>query len=106
MTRRVCGTRGRLGEHAPKSGTRPIMVSSRTDIDVGDVVDGNVISKVGYVCDNGRMTCEVEVFGGVVEYAGGMKVWEAGVENSCGMEVSRGGGGGVAWNTRVAWKSH
>ena len=25
------------------------------------------------------------------EYAGDMKVWEGGVENSCGMEASRGG---------------
>ena len=43
--------------------------------DVGDVVDGNVASKAGDVGDNGGMICE----------------GEGGVENSCGIEVSRGG---------------
>ena len=62
-----------------------IMVSSMGGNDVGDVVDGNVASKVGDIGDNGGMTCGGEVFGG------GMKEWESGVENSCGMEVSEGG---------------
>ena len=72
-------------------GTRSIMVSSMGGNDVGDVVDGNVTSKVGDVGDNGGMTCGEEVSRDGVEYTGGMKVWEGGVENSCGMEVSRGG---------------
>ena len=54
----------------------------------GDVVDGNVAFKARDVGDNGGMTCEVEVFEGDVEYAGGMK-------------VSR-----VVWNTQVVWKSN
>ena len=90
-TRRVRGARGHLGGHAPKSGRRSIMVSSMGDNDVGDVIDGNVASKAESVGDNGGMTSEGEVFGGGVEYEGGMKVWEGGVENSCGMEVSGGG---------------
>ena len=67
------------------------MVSSMGGNDVGDVVDGNVVSKVEDVGDNGGMTCEGEVSEGGVEYADDMKVWEGGVENSCGMEVSGGG---------------
>ena len=67
MTRRVCGARGRLGGHAPKFETRSIMVSSMGGNVVGDVVDGNVVSKAGDVGDNGRMTCGAEVFGGGVE---------------------------------------
>ena len=59
--------------------------------DVGDVVDGNVASKVGDVGDNGGMICRGEGSRGSIEYAGGMKVWEGGVENSCGIEVSGGG---------------
>ena len=62
-TRRVCGARGHLGGHAPKSVTRLIMVSSIGGNDVGDVVDGNVASKVGDVGDNGRMACGGEVSG-------------------------------------------
>ena len=89
MTQRVHGSRGLLGEHAPKSGTRSIMVSSIGGNDVGDVIDGNVASKVRYVGDNGGMTCGGEFSKGGVEYAGGRKVWEGGVENSCGMDVSR-----------------
>ena len=42
---------------------------------VGNVVDGNVEGK-----------CL-----GVVRNMGGMKVWEGGMEYSCGIEVSRGG---------------
>ena len=41
---------------------------------VGDVVDGNVASKVGDVGDNSGMTCGGEVFWGGVKYVGGMKV--------------------------------
>ena len=67
------------------------MVSLMGGNDVGDVMDGNVASKAGDVGDNGGMTCGGEVSGGGVEYAGGMKVWEGGVENLCGMEVSGGG---------------
>ena len=67
------------------------MVSSVRGNDVGDVVDGNVASKVGDVGDNSGMECGGEVFGGGVEYTNGMKVWEGGVENLCGMEVSWGG---------------
>ena len=67
------------------------MASSMGGNDVGDVIDGNVASKAGDVCDNGGMTCRGEVSRGGVEYAGGMKVCEGGVENSCGMEVSGGG---------------
>ena len=59
------------------------MVSSMRGNDVGDVVDGNVASKAGDVGDNGG-----EVLGGDVEYAGVMKVWEGGVEDSCDMKVS------------------
>ena len=95
MTRRVHGAQGRLGGHAPKSGTRLIMVSSIGGNDVGDVVDGNVASKAEDVGDNSGMTCGREVSEGGVEYAGGMKVWEGGVENSCGMEVS---GDGVEYS--------
>ena len=54
------------------------------------------------VGDNGGMTWEGEVFGGGVEYAGGMKVWEGGVENSCGMD---GSGGGMEYSGGI-WKSH
>ena len=67
------------------------MVSSMRGNDIGDVVDGNVTSKVKDVGDNGRMECRGEVFGGGVEYMSGMKVWEGGVENLCGMEISWGG---------------
>ena len=84
-TRRVRGARGRLGGHVPKSGTRSIMVSSMRGNDVGDVVDGNMASKVGDVGDNGGMECRGEVSRGGVEYTSGMKVWEGGVENLCGM---------------------
>ena len=91
MTRCVRGALGRLSGHAPKSGTRSIMVSFMGGNDVGDVVDGNVASKAGDVGDNGRMTCGGEVSRGNVEYAGGMKVWEGGVENSFGIEVLGGG---------------
>ena len=52
-------------------------------------------SKAGDVSDNGVVTCGGEVSRGDVEYTGGMKVWEAGVENLCGMEVS---GGGVEYS--------
>ena len=52
------------------------MVLSMGGNDVGDVVYGNVASKAGDVGDNGGMTCGGEVFGGDVEYVGGMKVWE------------------------------
>ena len=89
MTRSVCGARGRLSGHAPKSRTRSIMVSSMGGNDVGDVVDGNVASTAGDVVDNGKMTYGEEVF------RGGMKVWEGGVEKFCGMEVS---GGGVEYS--------
>ena len=91
MTRHVRVARGRLGGHAPKSGTRSIMVSSMGGNDVGDVVDVNVASKARDVGDNGGMTCGGEASRGGVEYASDMKVWEGGMENSCGMEVSRGG---------------
>ena len=64
------------------------MVSSIGDNDVGDVIDGNVGSKAGDVGDNGGMTCGEEVSKGSLEYTGGMKVWECGVENLYGMEVS------------------
>ena len=67
------------------------MVSLMEGNVVGDVVEGNVASKARDVGDNGRMTCGGEVFGGGVEYAGGVEVLEGGVKNSCGMEVSRGG---------------
>ena len=60
MTRHVRG-------HPPKSGTRSIMVSSMRDNDVGDVVHGNVASKVGDVGDNGGMTCRGKVSKGGVE---------------------------------------
>ena len=62
--------RGHLGRHAPKSGTRLIMVSSMRGNDVGDVVDGNMASKAGDVGDNGGMTCGGEVSKGDMEYAG------------------------------------
>ena len=71
------------------------MVSSMGGDVVGDVVDGNVASKVGDVGDNGGMTCRREVFRGGVEYTDGMKVCEGGVEYSCGVEVS---GGGVEYS--------
>ena len=45
MTRRVRGVRGRLGGHAPKFGTRSIMVSSIGSNVIGDVVGGNAASK-------------------------------------------------------------
>ena len=73
MTLRVREARGRLGGHAPKFEIRSIMVSSMGGNVIGDVVDGNVVSKAGDVGDNGGMTCGGEVFGGGVEYAGGMK---------------------------------
>ena len=75
---------GRLGGHAPKSGTRSIMVSSMGDNVVGDIVDGNVASKVGDLGDNGRMTSRGEVSRWWVKTH---VVWK-----------SR----GVVWNTRVA----
>ena len=50
------------------------MVSSIGGNDVGDVIDGSMASKIRAVGDNGGMTCGGEVFGGGVEYAGGMKV--------------------------------
>ena len=50
------------------------MVSSMGGNAAGDVVDGNVASKVGDVGDNGGMTYRAEVSGGSVEYTGGMKV--------------------------------
>ena len=50
------------------------MVSSMGSNVVGDVVDGNVASKVGDLGDNGGMRCGGEVSGGGEEYAGGMKV--------------------------------
>ena len=47
----------------------------------GEVVDGkHVASKARHVDDNGGMTCEAEVSGGVVEYSGDMKVSGDGVE--------------------------
>ena len=87
-TRHVRGARGRLGGHAPKFGTRFIMVSSMGGNVVGDVVDSNVASKTRDVGDNGGMTCGGEVSRGGVEYANDMKVWEGGVEFLGGMEVS------------------
>ena len=63
MTRRVRGAQGFLGGHAPKSGTRSIMVSPMGGNDIGDVVVGNVASKVEDVGDNDRMTCGGEVSG-------------------------------------------
>ena len=39
------------------------MVSSMGVNDVGDVVDGNVASKVGDIGDNGGMTCEGKSLG-------------------------------------------
>ena len=83
MTRLERGARGCLGGHVPKFGTRSIMVSSMRGNDVGDIVDGNVASKVEDVGDNSGMKCEGEVSGGGVEYTNGMKVWEGGVENLC-----------------------
>ena len=71
------------------------MVSSMEGNVVGDVVDGNVVSKVRDMGDNGGITCGGEVSEGGVEYVGGMKVLEDDVENSCGMEVS---GGGVEYS--------
>ena len=50
------------------------MVSSMGGNVVGDVVDGNVVSKAGDVGDNGGMTCGAEVSKGGVEYAGGVEV--------------------------------
>ena len=61
MTQRVRGARGRLGGHAPKSGTRSIKVSLMGGNATGDVVDGNVASKARDVGDNGEMTCGAEV---------------------------------------------
>ena len=66
MTRRVRGAQGCLGGHAPKSGTRLIMVSPMGGNDIGDVIDGNVASKAEDVGDNDRMTCEGEVSGVVL----------------------------------------
>ena len=63
MTRRVRGAQGHIGGHAPKTGARSIMVSSIGGNDVGDVVDGNVASKIGDVGNNCGMTCGVKVFG-------------------------------------------
>ena len=59
------------------------MVSSMGGNVVGDVVDGNVASKAEDVGDNDGMTCggKVSRVGGV-EYTGGMKVGEGGVEYS------------------------
>ena len=54
---------GRLSGHVPKSVTRSIMVSSMRGNDVGDVVDGNVASKVGDVGDNSGMECGGESLG-------------------------------------------
>ena len=50
------------------------MVSSMGGNGVSDVIDGNVASKVGDVGDNGGMKCGGEVYGGGMEYVGGMKV--------------------------------
>ena len=106
MTRCVCGARGRLGGYAPKSGTRSIMISSMRDNVVGDVVDGNVTSKVGDVGDNGGMTCGAKVSQGGVEYIGDMKVWEGGVEYSCGIGSLGGWYGslinGTTWTTTTS----
>ena len=64
MTQYVHGTQGRLGRHAPKFETRPIMVllmGGNAACD-GEVIDGkHVASKAGDVGDNGGMTCGVEV---------------------------------------------
>ena len=73
-TRRVHGAQGHLGGHAPKSGTRSIIVSSMGGNDVGDVINGNVASKAGDVGDNDGMSCGEKVSRVGVEYAGGMKV--------------------------------
>ena len=67
------------------------MVSSMGDNDVSDVVDGNAASKAEDVGDNGGMIYGGKVSRDCVEYAGGMKLREGGVKNSCDMEVSRGG---------------
>ena len=72
-----------------------------TENAVGDVVDGNVASKVGNVGDNGGMTCGGEVSEGGVEYAGGMKYWMVEWKTLVVWKSQ-----GVVWNTRVAWKSH
>ena len=72
----------------PKSGTKSIMVSLMGGNATCDVVDGNVASKARDVGDNAGMTCRVEVYGDGVEYAGGMKLQDGGVEYSCSMEVS------------------
>ena len=64
MTQHVHGGQGRLGRHAPKFGTRSIMVSLMGGNVIGDgeVIDGkHVASKAGDVGDNGGMTCGVEV---------------------------------------------
>ena len=49
------------------------MVSSMKGNNVGDVVDGNVASKVGDVGDNCGMTCGGEVSEGGVKYVSGIK---------------------------------
>ena len=72
------------------------MVSSMEGNAVGDVVDGNVVSKARDMGDNGGIACGGEVSEGGVEYVGGMKVLEGDVENSYGMEVS---GGGVEYSS-------
>ena len=96
MTRRVRGAQGCLGGHAPKSGTRSIMVSSMGSNVAGDVVDGNVASKARDVGDNGGMPCEAKVSKGGVEYTGSMKVSAGGVEYSRVWKSRE-----VVWNTQV-----
>ena len=61
-TQGVRGAQGHLGGHAPKSGTRSSMVSSKGGNDVGDVVDSNVASKAEDIGDNCGMICGREVF--------------------------------------------
>ena len=51
------------------------MVSLMGDNYVGDIVDGNVTSKVGDIGDNGGMACGGEVFGGGVETRVVWKSW-------------------------------
>ena len=53
MTRHIRGAQGCLSGYAPKSRTKSIMVSSMGGNDVGDVLVGNVASKVGDVGENG-----------------------------------------------------
>ena len=60
--------------HAPKSGTRSILVLLMGGNAANDVVDGNVAYKAEDVGGNGGMTCGAKVSRGGVEYASGMKV--------------------------------